>query len=96
MVADAFEKMAQPGFWQEVSVYLGGYATAGGVDMALDKFTQREIPDELSGVLAVGGLQYAPVVSGNRMRQMQVGAAAYSAEALAHRLGIVDAIEGAL
>jgi hypothetical protein len=96
MVADAFEKMAQPGFIKEVGTILGGYGFAGGIDFVLDEFTQRDIPGEISGVAAVAGLQYAPVASGQRMRRAQVGAGVFAGMSLAERVGIADAITEAI
>lgn len=96
MPMEAFEKMAQPGFIKEVGAYLGGYSVAGGVDLAFDTVTDRDVPGELSGIVGVVGLQYAPVVSGQRMRQMQIGSAVYTADAVIDRLGIRARIEEAI
>ena len=96
MVTDAFSKMAQPGFLMEVGNVLGGYTAAEAVDYSLDRVSQRDIPDEVGGVGAIAALEVAPVVSGQQMRKMQIGAGVNTGMALADRLGIKDAITGAL
>lgn len=96
MVVQGFEKMAQPDFLKETLDVLGGYTVAAGIDFAADRYAGRDVPDELSGVLAVAGIEMAPVVSGAQMRRMQLGGAAFAGMGLADRLGIADSIEGAL
>ena len=96
MPVEAFEKMAQPGFIKEVGSVLAGYSAAGAMEYGADRFTQRDLPGEVFGVATVAAVQYAPVVSGQRMRQMQVGAAGYAGLSLADRLGIADSIKGAI
>lgn len=93
---DAFAKLADPGFIQDTAVIASGYGAAAATDIAVDRATSRDVPNELAGVGVVVGAQYAPYVKGRQMRHAQLGGAAYTTIALADRLGIRENIEEAL
>lgn len=96
MPVDAFEKLADPGFTRDILTIVGGYGAAAGVDLAVEQFSSRNFPNEASGLAVVVGAEYAPVVSGMQKRHAQLGGGAYAVLAFADRIGVRDAVEGAL
>lgn len=93
---EAFEKLADPGFARDTAYIVSGYGAAAGADLALEQFSNRSFPNEVAGIGVVVGAEYAPVVSGMQKRHVQLGAAGYTAIALADRIGVRDAVEEAL
>lgn len=93
---DAFAKLADPGFAQDVGFILGGYSAAAAGDLAVDQITDRDVPREVFGVATVVGAEYAPYVGGMTMRHMQLGGAAHTALAAADRLNVRENIEEAI
>lgn len=93
---DAFEKLADPGFARDTAYIMSGYGAAAGVDLALEQFSSRDMPNEASGLAIVVGAEYVPGVDGRTKRFAQLGAGSYAALAFADRIGIRDAVEGAL
>lgn len=96
MPIEAFERLADPKFARDTAYIMSGYGAAAGVDLAIEQFSSRSFPNEASGLAVVAGAEYAPVVSGMQKRHVQLGGGAYAALALADRIGVRDAVEGAL
>lgn len=93
---EAFEKLADPGFARDTATILSGYGAAAGVDLAIEQFSSRDIPNEVSGLAVVAGAEYAPVVSGMQKRHVQLGGGAYAGLAFADRIGVRERIEEAI
>jgi hypothetical protein len=93
---DAFEKLADPGFARDTALIVSGYAAAAMTDIATDRALDRDVPNEIAGLAVVAGAEYAPKVGGMQKRQVQLGGGAYTALAVADRIGIRDTIEEAI
>lgn len=93
---DAFAEMADADFATETVTVIGGYGAAAGVDLALDRATNRDVPNEAAGLAVAVGAHYAPGLDADSRRSAQIGALGYSGIAMADRLGVRRHIEEAI